>query len=96
MFQQDVLASETVRELVEAGLSDDAVTLALAYHMDLSMLAVLLTLGCIETTNSASHAQVYTSSSLSAEAKSSQDLSCHEAWSALQVPRVALIRTAVL
>jgi hypothetical protein len=66
-------------------MSDDAVSLAIAYQMDVSILAVLLTLGCIETTNAASHAQVYTSSSFSAEAKTSQDLICHEAWSALQV-----------
>jgi hypothetical protein len=70
---------------VEASLSDDAISLAIAYQMDLSILSVLLTRGCIETTNAASHAQVFTTSSFSAETKSSQDLSCHEAWSTLQV-----------
>jgi hypothetical protein len=96
LFQQDVLAWETVRELVEACLSDDAISLAIAYQMDLSMLAMLLTLGCIETTNAASHAQVYTTSSISAEAKSSQELNCHEAWSTLQVNHRLVNRISVL
>jgi hypothetical protein len=91
LFQQDLLAWETARELVEASLSDDAITLAIAYQMDLSMLAVLLTRGCIETTNAASHAQAYTTSSFCAEAKSSLDLSCHEAWSTLQVNQTSLL-----
>jgi hypothetical protein len=91
LLQQDLLAWETVQELVEASLSDDAISLAIAYRMDLSILAALLTLGCIESTNAASQAQVYTTSSFSAEAKSSHDLTCHEAWSCLQVNHLVVL-----
>ena len=94
LLDGDTLAAETVRELVDAGLSDDAVTLAIAYGVDLSGLACLLTMACLDATDPGLQANGQSALSLGAEARASLNRHSRDAWSELQVspaPRPALL-----
>lgn len=85
LLNDEPLAVQTVRELVDAGLRDDAMSLALAYRMDVLSLAALLTLACLDATDPALQVHGQSVSMLGPETRASQDRQNSDAWSALQV-----------
>jgi hypothetical protein len=87
LLDDEAQATETVRELVETGLADDAVSLAAAYGLDPAYLASLLTVACLDATDPSLQAQGLLAASLGAEARQMLSLRRSDAWSDLQVRR---------